>query len=153
MIQRIRDGFTGVFLGLFIAFLVFKSQKPDVSTKKDETAKVESSSSQGTSLALAKRKSTKATAPNGASIESIEESFQQLDTSLNVSKSSLWSKSSEVTQSNLLNIYIGGGVDISLENPRPRFAGLVTYGNHAGQVVSDMVKDHSGYYHYRILSF
>ena len=153
MIQRIKDGGIGLALGLFISFFTFKFYKPDLTTKKEEINQAASASSQGSNLSLAKRKSTKATAPNGASIESIEESFKQLDTHLDVSKNSLWSKQSEIVQNNLLNIYIGGGVDLSLKNPHPRVAGLVTYGNHAGQAVSDFKIDHSVFYHYRIISF
>lgn len=140
---------------LVCAFLMqrFGPHEPDKVTTKTSSSDDTKAKGLESSIKLSSKTTLKSTKPSGASNEKIVEKYVVVDNQAYDIDSKTQSHSETITQNNLLNIYLGGGVDLSLERPHPRFSGLVTYGNHAGEAVTDGDRDHSLLYHYRILSF
>lgn len=129
------------------------NKKPDLVTTVASSSDNTKASEVNVGLQLASKKSKKSTKPNGASKEEIVETYVSVDAGAYDIDSKKNSTTSTVVKNNLLNIFVGGGLDVRLEIPKPRYSLLVTYGDHAGQGITDGVVDHSIFYHYRLLSF
>jgi hypothetical protein len=152
LLQTLKPYGIGALVGALIVFFVMhRPSLPDrqtvIATSSDDTKASETDMG----LHLASKTSKKTTKPDGTTVETSKEKYANLDIKALQAEEHKESHSETITQNNLLNIYGGGGVDLSLEHPRGSV--LVTYGNHAGQAISDGVSDHSLFYHYRLLSF